>query len=44
MKTDTLKSVAYWVTTIFGPASFVIGGVLNLTQTEQVVSTMTHLG
>jgi len=44
MRTEKLKSVAYWLTTIFGPASFVIGGVLHLTQTDQVVTTMTHLG
>jgi uncharacterized membrane protein YphA (DoxX/SURF4 family) len=44
MKHEKVKNIAYWVTTIFGPASFVIGGVLNLTQTEQVVATMNHLG
>ena len=44
MKNEKVKNIAYWVTTIFGPASFVIGGVLNLTQTEQVVATMNHLG
>ena len=44
MKNETIKNIAYWTTTILGPASFVIGGVLNLTQTEQVVSVMTHLG
>ena len=44
MRNDTIKHIAYWATTILGPASFVIGGVLNLTQTDQVVSTMTHLG
>jgi uncharacterized membrane protein YphA (DoxX/SURF4 family) len=44
MKNQTIKNIAYWATTILGPASFVIGGVLNLTQTEQVVSVMTHLG
>jgi uncharacterized membrane protein YphA (DoxX/SURF4 family) len=44
MKNDKIKTIAYWITTILGPASFVIGGVLNLTQTEQVVATMHHLG
>jgi uncharacterized membrane protein YphA (DoxX/SURF4 family) len=44
MRNETIKNIAYWATTILGPASFVIGGVLNLTQTEQVVSVMTHLG
>lgn len=44
MKKEQIKNIAYWLTTILGPASFVIGGVLNLTQTEQVVSTLNHLG
>ena len=44
MKSEKIRSIAYWVTTIFGPASFVIGGVLHLTQSEQVVSTLAHLG
>ena len=44
MKNERIKNIAYWVTTIFGPASFVIGGVLNLTQAEQVVSVLNHLG
>jgi uncharacterized membrane protein YphA (DoxX/SURF4 family) len=44
MKNEKIKNVAYWLTTILGPASFVIGGVLHLMQTEQVVSTMNHLG
>ena len=44
MKNLKIKTIAYWVTTIFGPASFVIGGVLHLTQSEQVVSTLNHLG
>ena len=44
MKNDQIKNIAYWITTILGPASFVIGGVLNLSQTEQVVATMHHLG
>jgi uncharacterized membrane protein YphA (DoxX/SURF4 family) len=44
MTTEKVKTIAYWTTTILGPASFVIGGVLNLTQTEEVVATMNHLG
>jgi uncharacterized membrane protein YphA (DoxX/SURF4 family) len=44
MKNDMIKNIAYWITTMLGPASFVIGGVLNLTQSEQVVATMHHLG
>jgi len=44
VKNEKIKNIAYWVTTILGPASFVIGGVLNLAQTEQVVSVLNHLG
>jgi uncharacterized membrane protein YphA (DoxX/SURF4 family) len=44
MKNEKIKIVAYWITTILGPASFVIGGVLNLTRSEEVVSVLTHLG
>jgi uncharacterized membrane protein YphA (DoxX/SURF4 family) len=44
MKTETIKAIAYWTTTILGPASFVIGGVLNLTQSQEVAATMSHLG
>ena len=44
MKNQKIKNIAYWITTILGPASFVIGGVLNLTHSEQVVSAMNHLG
>jgi uncharacterized membrane protein YphA (DoxX/SURF4 family) len=44
MRNEKIKNIAYWTTTIFGPASFVIGGVLNLTQSDQVVSAMNHLG
>jgi uncharacterized membrane protein YphA (DoxX/SURF4 family) len=44
MSYEKAKTVAFWTTTILGPASFVIGGVLNLTQSDQVVETMRHLG
>jgi uncharacterized membrane protein YphA (DoxX/SURF4 family) len=44
MTNEKAKTIAYWTTTILGPASFVIGGVLNLTQSEQVVAAMHHLG
>jgi uncharacterized membrane protein YphA (DoxX/SURF4 family) len=44
MKRQTIRNVAFWTTTILGPASFVIGGVLNLSQSEQVAETMHHLG
>jgi hypothetical protein len=36
--------VAYWITTVLGPASFVIGGVLFLSRAEQPLSQLTHLG
>lgn len=44
MKTGTLKTTAYWATTILGPASFVIGGVAQLSHAEQPVAMMAHLG
>jgi uncharacterized membrane protein YphA (DoxX/SURF4 family) len=44
MKKETIKNTAYWVTTIFGSASFVIGGVLHLARAEQVMSGLSHLG
>jgi uncharacterized membrane protein YphA (DoxX/SURF4 family) len=44
MTRERVKNVAYWVTTIFGPASFVIGGVLHLLLTPDVVATLRHLG
>ncbi|SDM82413.1 DoxX-like family protein [Paenibacillus sp. yr247] len=44
MKKEKIKTIAYWVTTIFGPASFVIGGFLFATHGEQQVAEMNHLG
>src|SRR5215510_9154502 len=44
MSRKTFKNIAFWVTTIFGPASFVIGGVLNLTHASQATDTLSHLG
>jgi uncharacterized membrane protein YphA (DoxX/SURF4 family) len=44
MKTSNAKTIAYWVVTIFGPASFVIGGYLHLTRDPQVMATLAHLG
>lgn len=44
MNRKTLTTAAYWVATIFGPTSFVIGGVLGLMQTPDVVANTTHLG
>jgi hypothetical protein len=44
MRTNTAKTVGYWVTTVLGPASFVIGGYLHLTRDPQVMATLAHLG
>ena len=44
MNTKRLRTVAYWLTTIFGPASFVIGGTLHLARTPEVMATLQHLG
>jgi uncharacterized membrane protein YphA (DoxX/SURF4 family) len=44
MTKEKARTIAYWVTTILGPTSFVIGGVINLMQTEQAVATLHHLG
>jgi uncharacterized membrane protein YphA (DoxX/SURF4 family) len=44
MTTSRRKTIAYWVVTIFGPASFVIGGYLHLTRDPQVMATLAHLG
>ena len=44
MKNERIKLIAYWITTILGPASFVIGGILHITHAEQVVGTLNHLG
>lgn len=44
MKRQTFKTIAYWVTTVLGPTSFVIGGVLGLRQSPEVVAGIHHLG
>ena len=44
MKQQTIKTVAFWATTILGPTSFVIGGVLSIQQSPEVVTGMQHLG
>jgi uncharacterized membrane protein YphA (DoxX/SURF4 family) len=44
MKRERIKTIAYWLTTIFGPASFVIGGVLHITRQPDVLATLSHLG
>jgi uncharacterized membrane protein YphA (DoxX/SURF4 family) len=44
MNRDKIRTIAYWITTILGPASFVIGGYLHLTRDPQVMATLEHLG
>ncbi len=38
------KLIAYWVTTILGPASFVVGGALHLSGDPGILATLNHLG
>ena len=44
MKKNTLKTAAFWIVTILGPTSFVIGGVLGIRQSPEVVTGTQHLG
>src|SRR5438128_12692688 len=44
MDRQHIKAIAFWTTTILGPASFVIGGVLELQRGPEVVATLSHLG
>jgi hypothetical protein len=44
MSKQTIKALAYWTTTILGPTSFLIGGVLGLGQSDEVISSLNHLG
>jgi hypothetical protein len=44
MDRQRVKSVVFWTATILGPASFVIGGVINLKGGPEVATTMAHLG
>ena len=39
-----MKRYAFWITTLLGPASFVIGGYLHLVRDPQVMATLAHLG
>ncbi len=41
---NRVKTIAFWATTIFGPASFVIGGVIGLMNGPEVVTSTQHLG
>jgi len=44
MSQSRLKTTAYWIATILGPTSFVIGGYLGLTRNPQTIEPMQHLG
>jgi uncharacterized membrane protein YphA (DoxX/SURF4 family) len=44
MKNNQWKLIAYWITTILGPASFVIGGTLFFTHAEEPITKLAHLG
>jgi DoxX-like protein len=44
MSKSRFRAAAYWITTILGPSSFVIGGVLLLTHDPTALSGLTHLG
>ena len=44
MRKPTIRTAAFWAATIFGPASFVIGGLLNLTHASEATDTLSHLG
>jgi hypothetical protein len=44
MSRKYVKSIAFWTTTIFGPTSFVIGGVIGLTGSPDAVAGLQHLG
>ena len=44
MTKQQVKTAAFWATTILGPSSFVIGGVLGLVGGQDVVDAARHLG
>ncbi|SFK83157.1 DoxX-like family protein [Paenibacillus sp. 1_12] len=44
MKSGKMKTILYWITTLFGPASFVIGGFLFVSHGDQQVAVMNQLG
>ncbi len=41
---DRIRNIAYWITTVLGPISFVIGGFLHVTHNPDVISRLAHLG
>ena len=44
MTRQQAKTAAFWATTILGPTSFVIGGVLGLVGGQEVIDAARHLG
>jgi len=44
MSRTQLKTAAFWAATIFGPSSFVIGGVIGLMSPPEAVEGLRHLG
>ena len=44
LKSESTRTIAYWFTTLMGPASFVVGGTLFLSQGDQQVAVLAHLG
>ncbi len=44
MTRPTLRTTAYWIATVLGPASFVVGGWLGVTRDPQMLATLHHLG
>ena len=44
MSRTQLKTAVFWVATIFGPTSFVIGGVIGLMGSPEAVEGLHHLG
>jgi uncharacterized membrane protein YphA (DoxX/SURF4 family) len=44
MKRERIQTIAYWATTVFGPASFIIGGIIGLSRDAESLKTLSHLG
>ena len=44
MKSMQIRTIAYWAATLFGPASFVMGGALGVMHDASVMTTLQHLG
>ena len=41
---DRIRTIAYWITTILGPASFAYGGVIHILRRDDVIANLAHLG